>query len=410
MVTEIKITNNEIVDGDRETWITAIYNELVGLTYYPHESRTVGLGYFEVGDMVTLQDTGGNSYLAFITEIEMDVTTGIIEKLKAAIPDVSTTDYDTAGKIGQRIYQAEIQVNKNTGEIDIIAGNVETIVTDIDSLTGAVDANTTDIDGLEGDVTALEQRADSLEISVQGIGGKNLLINSVGLKGTIEEWQELDENGDPLDADNDGTVDQSTAVTQNTESGSAIQLINQFILQTFNTIQDETYTVYCRYKSDDVAVLSVTGSEDITLPSSSGAWLVYKGTFVATGSSTTLRFSNVASGAGSYVILSDIVAKLGDVNGWIQAPNEIYGTNYRFDKDGFSIESLTSAFKSLLDNEKLQVENKDTGVVVMFVSKDSGKITNLTVQDLLTIQRYENAESAVKIIPTATGAMVVVND
>ncbi len=46
----------------------------------------------------------------------------------------------------------------------------------------------------------------------------------------------------------------------------------------------------------------------------------------------------------------------------------------------------------------------------MYVSKDSAKLTNAIVQDLLQLQRYNNTAKAVRFIPTATGFMTVINN
>ena len=261
------------------------------------------------------------------------------------------------------------------------------------------------------DPAVQQQRADSLELGIQGIGGTNLLKNSVGLKGGIEEWQELGEDGLPTDADNSATVDSSTDVATNSESGSALRIDEQFILQTLSTLANEVHTMYFRYKANADFNIEITGEPTYVVPSST-EWAVVKYQFTPSTDSTTVKIDNTASGVSSYAIITDAVVKAGDTNGWIQAPNEVYGQNFRFDKDGFTIESLTDAFKSVLDNEKLVILNTEGGTdkIVALFSKDSGKITDLTVQDLLTLQRYENSDASARFIATDTGFMLVIND
>jgi len=405
---DIKIENNEIVDGDREGAIIPLKNELLGLSFYPHDTRTIGLGYFEIGDRITLVDSSENEFEVLIFDIEIDVTTGFIERLKCGIPDVSATDYDMAGKIGQRFTRAEIKVNKNEGEILSVANRITSVAGNTETAISMAEANASDISDVEDAVTVLEQTATALQLSVLGQGGTNLLKNSVGLKGDIEEWQiYLDD--ELVDTDNDGTITQTTDVSNNTESNSAILIEEQYILQTFKTIIGETYTFYCRYYSDTEVILSITGIDNVTLADTEDVWTVHKSEFVATQNDTTLRIDNTAE-VGSGAVFSDLIVKIGDVNGWTQAPNEIYGSNFRFDKDGFEVSSQDSAFRSLLDWEKLSVINDDTDVIVMQVSKDSGELYNLVVKDFLQVQREGNSAKAVKFIPTATGCMVVVND
>lgn len=429
---EIKIQNNLIMDSDRESWVVAIFNELYGLDFYPFKINSNGLGYIVIGDRLTVTDINSNSYEVVVFGVELLLSGGLKETLWAETPDKSGTKYQYAGILGQKITETEIIVNKQEGEIQLINSNLQdnyytaseiTLMTDsiissvqnvssvANNAQSTADLNSSDIETLQSEVSTLEQRADSIEIAIGGIGGTNLLKNSVGLKGDIKEWQILDGNGNPVNADNDGAIDQSSDVQVHGESGSAIRLDEQYIEQTFPTISGETYTFYCRYKSLLSTTLSITGISNITI-SAESEWSVFKTQFVATGSSTTIRISNVSSGAGAYIILTDMITKLGDASGWVQAPNEVYGQNYRFDKDGFEITSLTDTFKSILDNSKLAVYDTAGGSdkIVMLVSKDSGKITKLTAQDEFVLQRYENSASSVRIIPTDTGAMVVVND
>lgn len=421
-LTEIKIENNELVDEDRETYVQPIFDELFGLEYYPFKATTNGLGYIQIGDRLTVTDPTEVSREVVVFTVILDLTGGMKETLEAKSPDKSSTNYNTAGILGMKIKNTEIIVNKQTGEITIITSNlneavaqinlsIDTITSSVNSAINQGDVNADAIADLQENLAELTLTAEALEVAVSGIGGTNLLKNSVGLKGSIAEWQVLDSNGNPVDADNNGTIDQSTDVINNSESGSAIRLDEQFIQQTFATIQGETYTIYFRYKSNDTCKLSVTGLTDITLPAAAD-WTVYKQQFLGSASTTTVKFDNTAEGASAYIILTDTIVKLGDASGWMQAPNEVYGANFRFDKDGFLLTDPTSKFKAILTNESLTVYDTSSGSdrIVMQVSKDLGKITKLTAQDQFVVQRYENSASSMRMIPVEGGVFLVIND
>jgi hypothetical protein len=485
---ELRFVNNLILDSDRETYITPLFNEIKGLEYYPFESKTVGLGYLEVGDVITVTDKADATYKVLITDVEMSVSGGLSEVIKGVSPDKSTTDYKTAGIIGKRITNTEIVVNKQEGEIELINEAMETVATiprqatepedpeeddlwlnttdniiyiydglnwqptaiQMDALEGyytkgettaqitvrtddiqlavedletrtslvetEVDENGNAIEAVEGDIATLELRADSLELDIESVGGSNLLKNSVGMKGTIEEWQDLDENGDPVDTDNDGTVVKTSDVEENTESGSAIRIDEQFIAQDIPTIVDGEYTIYLRFNKLLDLDLDITGVTE-TLSITAGdyvdeTWAVYQYQFTANSEITQIKISNVDSGAGAYAILSDMVVKLGYASGWVQAPNEVYGKNFRFDEEGFSVTSLTDDFKATLDNTKLGIYDTTSGSdrIMALFSKDEGLITKLVAQDELAIQRYENSNKSARFIPTSTGLMITIND
>ena len=602
---EFKIENNEFLDDDRETLIGDIYTALDGIEYYNFESRTLGLGYFDIGDFVTVTDLSSVSRVVMITSVELEIGSGVRETIKSESPDKATTNYDYAGVIGQEIKRTEIIVDKQKGEILSLVDDTtqmkqtaESIQLLAQSAKDQSDVNTGDIDTLSSDVSELELRADGLDIAVTQAGGSNLLKNSSGLKGSLEEWgeeveygSEVIENwvdyadrwiyyysgltltevvdglnvvcgegdygsvqlnskdrfgfyeggtswniegtfssstevymevysgysysdnycsidivtsgintsnpeigvymsgdyifvddfteatdkyfrtrhsggitffeksadgeswtgltqtdrlsvnegiwigiymgesaGEEMDltvapllfwGDNTqyvGTIDQSTEVAMNTESGSAIRVEDNYITQTVDVILDQLYTFYCRFKKYGDVTVDLTGAGleeplDLTVDDYvDEEWAVFKYQFTALSEKVTLKID--ATTEDAWAVVGDMVIKIGEVTGWVQAPNEVYGKNFRFDKDGFSITSQTDAFKSVLDNTKLAVYDTSSGGnrVVMVVSKDSGKISSLVAQETLSIQRYENPASRVRFIPTSTGCMVVVND
>lgn len=485
---ELKIVNNSIMDGDRETYIAPIFTLLNGLMYYPFEAQTVGLGYFEIGDRIKVQDMALNEFEVVVMNIELNMRGGLSERIWASIPEKATTPYDYAGIIGQTIKNTEIKVDKVQGEIAILSGEMESafsiarqstepdnpeindlwldtddnkiyiwsgsqwVITgmnpdDLDnyytkdetnaqidltadqinlsvqatqttglSAQALAEENSEDIVDIQSQMTSLSLEVDGLSLSVSQIGGSNLLKNSVGLKGTIEEWQEFDGEGVLLDSDNDATIVSTTSVLENTESGSGIRIDEQFIVQTIPTIVGGSYTFFGRFfklLDLDMTITGVPETIEVVVDNYvDETWAIFKKTFVATDTYTTIKISNVNSGAGSYAILSDMVCILGEVNGWQQSPNEVYGQNYRFDKDGFKITSLTDPFKAVLDNTKLGIYDTSGGAdrTVALFSKDSGLITKLIAQDEFTLQRYQNPQKAVRFIPTATGCMITVNN
>lgn len=387
-LTELKVVNNLIVDSSREIWIDAMFNELNGLEFHPFEGTTNGLGYLQIGDRVVTEDPQSNEFDAVILGIELRITGGLTERFFADVPDKSNTNYNTAGIIGQMIRNTQIIVDKQSGVITLLNEQTQ--------------ENTTDI-------SELQQTVDGITIAVESIGGTNLIKNSVGLKGTFAEWQILDEAGDPVDARNTATIDQSLDVEQNTESGSAFRLEDNFLVQTIPTIIGETYTVYCRFKKSTETNVTIGGIGEVEIVTDlyiDDTWAIFKYPFIATLSSTSIQIEN----EDAYAIIADFVVKLGDVTGWTQAPNEVYGSNYRFDKDGFQITSPNNQLRSLLDNEKLAVYDDQANKTMMLVSKDSGIITRLVVQEYVQIQRYENPSKSAKILPTATGALLIIND
>lgn len=436
-VTEFKISNNIILDPVRETAIGAIYDELVGLTFYPFSADDGGLGYLEVGDRIIVKDRNDEEFEVVIFNIEINVTTGITEKISAKVPTKTASPYDRAGFIGQIIRNTEIKVDKQNGEITLINSNLTTnyytkeettaqIVLTTQDITTSVqnistiaqaamaqsEATSEQVELIETDLTILQQTATDLSLKVESSGGVNLLKNSVGLKGTIEEWQEFDSEGALEDARNTAIVDQGTSVKANTESGSAMIIANQFLTQSFPTIIGSSYTLILRFNKVGNCNITLTGVGTIPLTAGSytdGTYAVFKYPFIATDIVTTLRFEN---GDGGSAILSDILIKLGDASGWDQAPNEVYGSNFRFDKDGFSVSSLTDAFKTVLNNRSLAAYDTSSGTdkTMMNVDIYAALLTRLIAQDEFTLRRYNNPAASMRMIPVEDGVFLVIND
>lgn len=386
--TQVKIVNNWIVDSDRETWITSIFSTLFELEMYPFKATTNGLGYFQIGDRITVQDLASNNYETVILGIELEMTGALKETLWAETPDKASTDYNTAGILGQKITNTEIIVDKVEGEITSVVEEV---------------------DGIQTQLTSITQTVNDIQLQAELTIGENLLLNSVGLKGNVREWQVFDENGDLVDVRNDGTILQTTDIQNNTESRSAIQIEDQFIQQTIVLNPGQSYTFYCKFKKNGTATLDVTGYAQQTITVDDyvdNTWGVYSFRFVAVVANTVIKIETATS---NQIIVSDNIVKLGTATGWTQAPNEVYGTNYTFDREGLKIRSLSGSFSSTLDSNSLSIRNEVLDKLLTQITQDQAIINNLIAQDALTIQDSVSPVHPARFIPTPNGLMLVLN-
>jgi len=128
-LTEFRIVNNEIIDKNRENAITPIYNALHGISYYPFETSTEGLGWYEIGDSFTIVNDLGEEYKTSLFNFNITVDGGIKETLKSVAETKTQSQYQYASSISKRIKNTEIIVNKQEGTIEAIASDVQTIDT-----------------------------------------------------------------------------------------------------------------------------------------------------------------------------------------------------------------------------------------------------------------------------------------
>ena len=161
-LTEFKIENNEIVDKDRNNAMTPIYNSLRGINYYPFETTTEGLGWYEIGDAITIINDTKDEFKTSIFNMSITVDGAIKETLKTTANTKTQTQYQYATTIEKRVKNTEIIVNKQEEYI-------KQIVSDMYQEDGIINKNFTEV----------YQDIYNIVNSVQNSGGSNLIKNSV---------------------------------------------------------------------------------------------------------------------------------------------------------------------------------------------------------------------------------------
>lgn len=116
-LTEFRIDNNEIVDKDRENAITPIYNALHGIKYYPFETTTEGLGWYEIADNFDIKNDIGEVFNTALFNFSITIDGSIKEVLKTIAITKTQSQYQYATTIGKRIKNTEIIVNKQEQKI-----------------------------------------------------------------------------------------------------------------------------------------------------------------------------------------------------------------------------------------------------------------------------------------------------
>ena len=176
-LTEYKIANNEIMDDDRTSYITGIYNALNGIEWNGFEINTVGLGWLECGDRISITDENNQTIEGIITYIKLTFDGGIKELIKGVPPTETSTNYALAGGITKTIYNTEIKVDKQNQEIQSIVESQETFENEVIN-----------------NFTNVTQNINSVVTSVQASGGSNLIKNSAFFtsddSGRFTEWEQ----------------------------------------------------------------------------------------------------------------------------------------------------------------------------------------------------------------------------
>ena len=161
-LTEFRIENNEILDKDRENAITPIYNALKGVSYYPFETTTEGLGWYEIGDSFNIVNDTGDVFNTTLFNFNITIDGSLKETLKTVADTKTQTQYQYATTLAKRIKNTEIITNKQEQYI-------QSLVSDMYEEDGVVNKKYSEIYQNIGEIVA----------SVQNSGGNNLIKNSV---------------------------------------------------------------------------------------------------------------------------------------------------------------------------------------------------------------------------------------
>ena len=247
-LTEYKIENNEIVDKDRDNAMTPIYNALRGISYYPFETTTEGLGWYEIADSMTIVNDTGDLFNTSLFNYSITVDGAIKEILKTVADTKTQTQYQYASTIAKRVKNTEIVVDKQ-------AQQISSLVSDMYAEDGIINEN----------FTKIEQNIQNIINSVQNSGGNNLIKNSVMFA--------YDSDKIP----NDWTVEDSGTliIDSNTESltagglsGHSFTLLNKKVTQRVAISTDNQYTFSTKIKKD------TTGSCYIKLYNSNEEYII----------------------------------------------------------------------------------------------------------------------------------------
>ena len=224
-ICEIKIENNQLMDSHREDFIEGIYNALSGLTYYPHEVESYGIGVLEVCDLFTIETLDGKTYTALHLSGDMEINQGLIERTKGAAPAATKTDYAAASTTDRTLNKTILRVDKQEG---LIQGLVTKTTNMTNDLTGEVEK-------IKKSVEATMTEEDIKLLVSTSVEGKNSITTSTGY--TFDQnGMHIQKSGEEMEnkLDNTGMYvnrNDDNILTANNEGVDAINLRSrQFLI------------------------------------------------------------------------------------------------------------------------------------------------------------------------------------
>lgn len=239
-----------------------------------------------------------------------------------------------------------------------------------------------------GKLTVINQLISDLRATVEGLdinfkdqyrGGINHIYNSSGLNGLSDDWDYTS-----------GVVTMQSSDTKNaTVANSCFRIpANGSLSQTIdNLIPGNNYTVTCKVKKEGNLLSRVyvvyNGSTEGVLFSSSAAsaWAEY--TFSIEGvQSNTLQF--ICETRSNYLYVADIIVSEGLLKqSWTPAPDEIYTSGVKIDKNGIEVYRSESQERTVITNREFAGYYQDQEIFSL--NKDETRIGKAIVSGELNI-------------------------
>lgn len=322
-LTEFVIESNEFVDKDRENAIVPIADQLLGISFFPFETTTEGLGWYEIGDCFTIKNDKDEPFPTALFNFSITIDGGIKETLKTAVESKAQTQYQFAKSIAKRVKNAEILVNKQEQYIQSIVS---------------------DIEGANKTYTQIYQDINHIEQMVQSGGGNNLLKNSVMFA--------YDNDRKPHDwtVENDGLTMQSDAdsLRYGGVSGHSFTLYNNTVSQKVsvkasNEKEPSSYTFSCRIKKGIFGECTVTIDDGVEAKSVSlveGEEHQYVERTISIQPKTNYCTVIITASGDNGVTFTDCMFTNGDYKSkWTQANGEVMNTQVNVSLDGVLVRS-----------------------------------------------------------------------
>lgn len=378
-LTEYRITNNEIIDKDRENAITPIFNALNGVSYYPFEATTEGLGWYEIADSIDIINDAGEVFNTSLFNYAITVDGSLKETLKTSAETQTQTQYQYATSISKRVKNTEVLVNKQEQYIQLLVSDTNE------------------------KYTKIYQDIDNIVNSVQNSGGNNLIKDSVMFAYANDnvhtDW----------DVESSGTLtiqSDTEALANGGLSGHSFILLDKTARQTVRVDGggNSIYTFSTKIKKDSagscyVKLYNSLEEHTIEIPNGTSA---YYTDYEIKGVTPKENYFVVEfyGTADSNATFTDNMLALGEYKSqWTQANGEVMNTQVNISVDGVLVKSSVylGDYTVMSPLEFAGYSNiNGTMTRVFSLNKDVTEVEKLRAKAEVTM-------APIKIVPITTG-------
>ena len=386
-LSEVRISNNLILNADRETYAPLLLGQLSNFCYYGFSSEMVLGNYNLDHDVITLRDKNGNDKTGIIMNINYVYNGAFKSKISATAESKTEQEYKGAGRIGQMI--------KNT-------------MLNVDKIKGMITALNEETSELETKLTKIEMSSSTVTTTIQQSGSDNLIKNSVGYawdndNKNIPKFWDL-KSGTAAYIENDWT-------RINSLSGRAWLFKTGVIEQEIPVSTGKKYTLSFLVRKINAlgtASIAIENGSKTTIYNQSMENDSYSHTFVASGNSVKV----IISAANTEIYITDLLLNTGDSKQqWKQASGELYTSEVLVDIDGVMIRNNMYSGYTIISPSEFAGYYEVNGryIRVFTLNKDTTEVTKLQVDESIEVGKEEN-EVIVRMIAVTDGLDIVLID
>lgn len=389
-LTEFRIENNEFLDKDRETYIIPLFNALKGVSYYPFEATTEGLGWYEIADNFNIVNDTGDVYNTSLFNFSITMDGSLKETLKTVADTKTQTQYQYATSISKRVKNTEIIVNKQDQYI-------QSLVTDVYEEDGVVNQK----------FTKVYQDINGIVTSVQNSGGNNLIKNSVMFDcdndNVPHDW-ELEGDGSLVIGSNVESVSQHGFTLSNKKVS---QIIPVMVFSKENPIYYSFSTKIKKGSAGSCYVKIYNDNEEHIIPLDVGQEAYYNEfEKVKLEPKDNYYIIEFYGSADSNATFTDNMFAVGEYKSqWTQANGEVMNTNVVMNKDGITVKTLDDEGNLTGDYTVISTVEfagysyvNGTKTKVFSLNKDITRVSKLFAEKEITMP-------PIKIVPITEGSL-----
>lgn len=333
---------------EQQSVLKAIYDSITGLSYQPVKFTAQGNPALQAGDIIAFNEVvrqfGGTEIITTYTVPIMQRTLNFYAGMKDELVSVGES---VSEKKPQTVNESIQALNRKS---NVLERDLDKARSEIQSIEG----------GMVDLRTEIEQVKDSVTISVENTGGSNLISNSVGKGGTVD-WEGAQ---GVTTGDVSGTMSKF-AFTVSSTLGDGGSVIPGRLSRTVDLVNGSLYTCSCKYRKDaSVATITVNGQDMDISTEDVADWRAVTTIIDLRGGTSADRVVPISIAievSGGHMDVSDLMLCQGESTVWTQAPNEIYGAGYRFDKNGLTISNDGAETKLIADASGTRVIDAKTG-------------------------------------------------